>query len=76
MWSKEERGLHMNVLEMRAVRIALTHFADVVRGRSVLLATDNTSVMAYVNQQGGTRSWDLMLEVWDFMLEVWSVLGW
>ncbi len=63
MWSKAERDLHINVLEMRAARLALTLFTRVLQGRSVLMTTDFTSVMAYINQQGGTRSWDLMLEV-------------
>ncbi len=48
---------------MRAVRLALNHFSEVLRGQAVLLAMNNTTVMAYVNQQGGTKSLDLMLEV-------------
>ncbi len=48
VWSKAERGLHMYVLEMRAVRLTLTHFTRVLENRAGLLATDNTSVRAYV----------------------------
>ena len=41
---------------MEAVLLALKAFAVHVRGHSVLLATDNTTVAAYVNKQGGTHS--------------------
>jgi len=53
--------LHINVLEMRAVRRTLERCLPPV-GSSILVATDNTTVVAYVNRQGGTRSWALMRE--------------
>ena len=56
LWSPSFKQQHINVLEMEAVLLALKAFAVHVRGHSVLLATDNTTVAAYVNKQGGTHS--------------------
>ena len=61
VWSTEEAALHINILEMRAVRLALMEFG-VTSGASVLVATDNATVVAYINKQGGTRSRPLWFE--------------
>ena len=61
LWSLMESNLHINILEMRAVRLALQSFSFPV-GSSILVATDNTTVVAYINHQGGTRSKSLWLE--------------
>ena len=55
-WSDQENLLHINCLEMLAVEKALMHFLPFLRGHHVLVRTDNTSVVAYVNRQGGVRS--------------------
>ena len=55
-WSITEKEQHINVLEMKAVLLALQAFAVHIKGHSVLLATDNTTVAAYINKQGGTHS--------------------
>ena len=47
---------HINVLELEAVRRALLHFLPYVRGRFVKVRTDNTTVVAFINRQGGTHS--------------------
>ena len=47
VWTRSERELHINVLELRAVILALHHWATVLQGRHVLIATDNTTVVAY-----------------------------
>jgi len=60
-WSAAEALLHINVLEMRAVIRALQAHCPPPRTR-ILVATDNTTVVAYINKEGGTRSWNLMLE--------------
>ena len=51
-WSKE----HINVLELRAVWLALKSFRQEISGCHVLLSTDNTTVAAYLNKGGGARS--------------------
>ena len=55
-WSKTERSLHINCLEMLAVEKALKHFLPLLRGHHVLVRSDNMSVVSYVNRQGGIRS--------------------
>jgi len=61
LWELEESQLHINVLELRAVRLALTAH-NPPAGSHILVATDNTTVKSYINRQGGTRSWSLMEE--------------
>jgi len=55
VWSHQEAKLHINVLEMRAVRLAIEHLTP-APGSVLLVATDNSTVVAYVNKQGGLRS--------------------
>ena len=61
-WSPTERRFHINRLEMRAVRLALLHFAARFQGLSLLCRIDNLSTVYYINKQGGTRSPRLMAE--------------
>nr|XP_056702553.1 UPF0606 protein KIAA1549 homolog [Euleptes europaea] len=61
-WSPAEKKLHINLLEMRAVRLALLKFSSVLQGHHVLVRTDNTTTKAHINKQGGTRSSSLHLE--------------
>ena len=44
---------------------ALHHFRAEVAGRSVLVQSDNTTVVAYINRQGGTRSPQLCYLSWE-----------
>ncbi|KAI2646865.1 ORF V: Enzymatic polyprotein [Labeo rohita] len=46
---------HINCLEMLAMFRALKHFLPDLRDRHVLVRTDNTSVVSYINHQGGLR---------------------
>jgi hypothetical protein len=59
-WSDDERFLHSNALELLAVIKMVEHFKEALAGETVLLLTDNTSVVAYVNHQGGTKSRTLL----------------
>ena len=52
----------------RAVILALYHWATVLQGRHVLIATDKTTVVAYINKQGGTHSHLLLRLVVDLFL--------
>ena len=61
LWSQEETALHINVLEMRAVRLGLESL-QVPSGAVILVSTDSKTVVAYINRQGGTRSRSLWLE--------------
>ena len=61
LWSSQEAQLHINILEMRAVRYALIEF-DLPRDLNSLVSTENVTVVAYINKQGGTRSQSLWKE--------------
>ena len=47
--------LHINVLELDIHR-AMLHWLRKLMGLTVLVASDNSTVMSYINKQGGTRS--------------------
>jgi hypothetical protein len=42
---------------MKAVFNVLKAFASIPMRQAVQIATDNATVVAYINKQGGTRSW-------------------
>ena len=55
-WGPEHSSAHINVLELLAVTYALECFWKVVVGQAVLVQSDNTTVVSYINHQVGTRS--------------------
>ncbi len=55
-WNQSERRLHINAKELLAVFHSIRYFYRLLTDRHVLIATDNTTVIAYINKQGGTRS--------------------
>ena len=59
MWSSTLQKDHINLLEMRAVLLALSHFKLCLESLSIVLATDNTTVVAYLKNQGGTHCYSL-----------------
>jgi hypothetical protein len=50
-WSVTECTLHINLLEMMAVINAVRGWAETLRGSSLMLMSDNMSVVAYVKHQ-------------------------
>ena len=67
LWSPQEKGLHINVQELKAVFLALRHFKDQCQDQTVLVATDNSTVVAYINKQGGTHSAEMCALLWRIM---------
>ena len=59
LWSEQESQEHINLLELKAVYLALQAFQHRVAHQSVALMCDNATVVAYVNKQGGTVSHSL-----------------
>ena len=66
-WTDQEKLLHINVLELKAVFLALKSFQNRILDKRVLIATDNATVVSYLNKQGGTHSWDMCLLVWRIL---------
>ncbi|KAI2647884.1 ORF V: Enzymatic polyprotein [Labeo rohita] len=56
LWRGHQLTWHINCLEMLAVFQVLKHFLPDLRDRHVLVRTDNTAVVSYINHQGGLRS--------------------
>ncbi len=56
LWSGHHLTWHINCLEMLAMFRALNHFLPDLRNHNVLVRTDNTAVVSYINHQGGLRS--------------------
>ena len=59
LWSPQEQQLHINLLELRAIRLTLMGLDTLISGKSVLLESDNSTTVAYVNKQGGVHSFSL-----------------
>ena len=52
VWTAEEKTLHINVLELLAVWRAVSHWVSRLQNSSIMICTDNTSVVAYLKHQG------------------------
>ena len=66
-WSVPESKLHINYLELKAVFLALKEFQNLCVDKMVLVATDNTTVVAYINKEGGMRSGPLCALLWRIL---------
>ncbi len=60
-WSKAEKRLYINCLEMIAVCQAFQFFLSDLKGHHVLIHLDSMSVVSYINHQGGLSSKRLCL---------------
>lgn len=68
-WTAEERLLHINVLELKAIFLALQHFARSAYDTNILIRSDNKTAIACVNRQGTVRSQkllDLSHQIWEW----------
>ena len=66
-WSLPESKLHINYLELKAVFLALKEFQDFCTDKIVLVATDNTTVVSYINKEGGMKSCPLCALLWRIL---------
>ena len=66
-WSLPESKLHINYLELKAVLLALKKFQALCTNTTVLIATDNTTVVAYINKEGGMKSGPLCALLWRIL---------
>ncbi|KAI2646378.1 ORF V: Enzymatic polyprotein [Labeo rohita] len=56
VWTGPRLLWHINCLELLAVLLALRRFRPLIQGKHVLVRSDNTATVAYINHQGGVRS--------------------
>ena len=66
-WSLPESKLHINYLKLKAVFLALKEFQSLCADKIVLVATDNTTVVSYINKEGGMRSGTLCVLLWRIL---------
>ena len=64
-WSVQEAKKHINWLELKAVYLTIRHFLQHLKGHTALICSDNTSVVQYLNKEGGTWSPKLCYLTWD-----------
>ena len=67
VWSLPESKLHINYLELKAVFLALKEFQDLCSNKIVLVATNNTTEVSYINKEGGMRSGPLCALLWRIL---------
>ena len=68
LWSKPEGDFHINLLELKAVLLALKHFEHLCWNQTILVCTDNTTVVSYINKEGGMKSGSLCALLWRLLL--------
>ena len=71
-WSQQERYMHINCIELLAATLAVKTFAKAKTAMFILLRIDNTTVVAYINNLGGTDSKELVIltrDLWMWCLE-------
>ncbi len=56
LWSGPQLQWHINCLELLAVWLALHRFKTLIHEKHVLVRTDNTATVAYINHKGVLRS--------------------
>ncbi len=56
LWTGPRMLWHINCLELWAVHLALRQFRPLPLGKHVLVRTDNTAAVSYINRLGGIRS--------------------
>ena len=69
-WTPQEATQSINWRELKAAQLALKTF-KILKNITILILTDNTTSLSYINKQGGTRSLPLMelaTEVWNWCL--------
>ena len=56
LWDMHQAALSINARELLAVQLGLRQFQSSLQGRTVAVFCDNTTAVAYLRKEGGTRS--------------------
>jgi len=71
-WSLEDKKSHINYLKLLAPLHVLRCFASHLKGSDILLRTDNTTAISYINRMGSIkfpRLSGLAREIWSWCME-------
>ena len=72
LWSLEEQGNHINYLELKAVLLGLQSLCALINGKHILVQSDNTSTVSYINAMGGIKSIpcnDMATVIWEWCIQ-------
>ena len=58
-FTKQEKSLHINVLESKAVLFGLRALGRDLHDAHIKILSDNTATVGAINKMGSTKSWDL-----------------
>ena len=77
MWCEAEIYLHINCLELKAARFALTSFCKEMSNVHIKLLTDNSTTVACINHMGSTKPAcnDIASDIWLWCFQFYSILG-
>ncbi|KAI8428629.1 hypothetical protein MSG28_007365 [Choristoneura fumiferana] len=67
-WTGEQRLWHSNLKELHAIHAALRASRYALRNSTLLIQSDNRTALAYLKNEGGTRSTELLEEVRKILL--------
>ena len=72
-WSEEEQEMHINCLELLAIKFALMSFVPLHPNiKHIRVMSDNTTAISYINKQGGSHSMslnDIAVQIWLLCVE-------
>jgi len=72
-WSAVEKDLHINVLELKAAKLAIRTFHRMFpQSLSIHLQMDNVAALTYLKKMGGTKSQMLTTiskQIWGYLLD-------
>ena len=63
---------HINILELRAIPLALKLYCNKHSYRHIRIKSDNSTAIAYINNTGGTKSKtcnDIAKDIWLFCIK-------
>ena len=52
VWTTNEKTLHINVLKLEAIHRAMIYWLQKLMGLTVLVVSDNSIIMSYINKLG------------------------
>ncbi len=66
-WSQDQLQYHINMLELKAVSLAIHQLLPLLKGKCVMVATRQLDSCCYIRKQGGTHSLTLFRETWELL---------
>lgn len=66
-WIKHQKSWHSNQKELWTLLEVLLRVGPKLTGQTVMIQTDNKSVVAYITKEGGTRSLKLLLSTYKIL---------